>query len=129
VNYHSEGWSAGLEILSTRDPADAITALKIAEEVDVVDFAGQSVDGLGGSVFVTVGTGERSELMLRYDYLNAVVGADGKDLSTAMGSWAYRVTDDFRAAFALDYTKYGDNYFAFGGRERAKCEIAAQVLF
>jgi hypothetical protein len=129
VTYRGDNWWAGLEVLSTRDPADAITTLKIAEEVDVMDYAGQSVDGLGGSAFVTVSTGSQSEVMLRYDYLNAVVGADGKDLSTAMGAWAYRISDDFRVAFAADYTKFGSNYFAFGGRERSKCEIAAQVLF
>ena len=129
VNYRAEGWWAGLEILSTRDPADAVTALKMAEEVDVVSYAGQSVEGFGCSAFVTMGTGPRSEVMLRYDYLNAVVGADGKNLSTAIGAWAYRITDDLRVAFAADYTKFGDKYFAYGGRERSKCEIAAQVLF
>lgn len=129
VTYRSANWWAGVELLSTKDPADAVTALKMAEEVDVVDYAGQAVEGLGGSAFVTVNMGDRSEVMLRYDYLNAVVGADGKDLSTAMGAWAYRVTEDFRVAFAADYTKFGDKYFAFGGRERSKCEIAAQVLF
>lgn len=129
VTYRGDNWWAGFEVLSTKDPADAVTALKMAEEVDVVEYAGQAVEGLGGSAFVTVGTGERSEAMLRFDYLNAVVGADGKDLATGMVAWAYRLTDDFRVAIAGDYTKFGDKYFAFGGRERSKCEIAAQVLF
>jgi hypothetical protein len=129
VTYRGDKWWAGLEVLSTKDPADAVTALKMAEEVDVVDYAGQAVDGLGGSAFVTVSTGDRSEAMVRFDYLNAVVGADGKDLATGMAAWAYRLTDDFRVAVAADYTKFGEKYFAFGGRERSKCEIAAQVLF
>jgi hypothetical protein len=129
VTYRAERWWAGVEILSARDPADAVSALKIAEEVDVIDFAGKSVEGLGGSAFVTVGFGAKSELLLRYDYLQAIVGADGKEMMTALGSWAYRVTDDFRVAFAIDYTKFGDKYFAYGGRERSKCELAAQVLF
>lgn len=129
VTYRAEKWWAGVEILSTQDPADAVTALKMAEEVDVVDYAGQSVEGLGGSAFVTFNTGDRTEAMLRFDYLNAVTGTDGKDLMTGIAAWSYRISEDFRVAFATDYTKFGDKYFAFGGRERSKCEIAAQVLF
>ncbi|MDG0817984.1 hypothetical protein [Bdellovibrio svalbardensis] len=121
-------WRVGLEFLDTHDPADAITNLKMAEGVDVTSLTGQAVHGQGGSLFGIVSTGPKAEVMLRWDYLNAVVGASGKELNTWLTSLAYQVTSDVKAAFAADYTKYGENY-GKGIRDNSKIEIAAQVLF
>ncbi len=129
VLYRSECWSSGAELLMTQDPADVITANKMAEGVDVLSLAGTSVRGQAASIYLTFHTGDKSEAMFRVDYLNAAVEESGKDLKTLIASWAYQVTDDFRAALAADYTSYGDKYFTFGGRDRSKLEIAAQVLF
>lgn len=123
-----EHWRAGFEFLDVHDPADAITDLKIADGVDVSAFAGRAVHGQGGSLFGIVSTGPRAEVMLRWDYLNAVVGESGKSLNTMLASLAYQVTDDMKAACSIDYTKYGENY-GKGVRDNSKIELAAQVLF
>lgn len=123
-----EEWQMGLEYLGTKDPADAIRDLKMVEGLDVTALSGDSVSGQGGSLYVVFSTGPKSEVLLRYDYLNPVVGEDGKELQTVIASLAYQVTDDIRAAMAVDHTRYGDN-FAAGARDRSKVELAAQVLF
>lgn len=118
----------GLELLATQDPADALTALHMVEDVDVTSFSGDSVKGQAASLFAVVSTGPKAEVMLRYDYLNPVVGEDGKDLQTALASLGYQVTEDFKAAFAMDYTRYGSE-FSTGGRDRSKISLSGQVLF
>jgi hypothetical protein len=67
-------------------------------------------------------------MMLRYDYLNAATGEDGKDLKTALISFSYYVNSDIRAALMTDYTWYGEN-FAPGVRDESKIALATQVLF
>ena len=130
ITYRGEAsWWAGVEVLYAKDPADAVRVLQMAAGVDVLDLTGRAVEALGGSAFVTIGTGEKSELMLRYDYLNAVTSESGKNLSTGILAWAYAISEDLRVAAETDYTVYGDRYFAFGGRDQAKFEFAAQVLF
>ena len=121
-------WRVGLEFLDTQDPADAITALKMAEGVDVSTLSGQSVHGQGGSLFAVIGTGPKSELTARWDHLNAAVGEDGKVLNTYLASWAYQVTADFKAAVEADYTQYSEDY-GVGIRDSSKLQLAAQVLF
>lgn len=126
--YEEADWTLGLEYLATQDPADGIRILKMAEEVDVLAQTGESVRGQGGSLFAIVSTGPKAEMMLRYDYLNTVVGESGKDLQTLMLSLGYQVSEDIKAAISTDYTRYGAE-FASGFRDRSKIELAAQVLF
>ncbi|MBO9668188.1 MAG: hypothetical protein J7501_15405 [Bdellovibrio sp.] len=121
-------WRAGLEFLDTHDPADAITDGKMADGVDVTALTGQAVHGMGGSVYTVFGTGPKAEVMVRYDYLDAAVGEDGKTMQTAMAALAYQVTQDIKTAFAVDRTWYGEDY-GKGIRDASKVEIAAQVLF
>lgn len=121
-------WSVGLEYLVTQDPADGIRTLEMAEGVDVLALSGQSVRGQGGSFFTIVSTGPKAEVMLRYDYLNAVTDESGRDLQTYIASLGYQVSEDIKTAISADYTKYGENY-APGFRDRSKIELATQVLF
>ncbi|WP_373999088.1 hypothetical protein [Bdellovibrio bacteriovorus] len=123
-----DSFIAGLELLMTKDPADAISDLKIAEAVDVTDFLGESVEGRAASVYTVISTGPKAEVLLRYDYLDAMANEDGKDLQTILASLGYQVSEDIKAAFAVDYTRYAENY-APGVRDRSKVELAAQVLF
>lgn len=118
----------GIELLDTHDPAGAITDGKMADGVDVVSLAGQAVHGFGGSAFTIFGVGPKSEVMLRYDYLDAAVGEPDKNLQTGIVSFAYQVTDDVKTALAVDHTWYADNY-GKGIRDASKVELAAQVLF
>ncbi|WP_413558191.1 hypothetical protein [Bdellovibrio sp. HCB209] len=118
----------GIELLDTHDPADAITDGKMADGVDVTAFAGQAIHGFGGSAFVIFGTGPKAEIMLRYDYLNAAVGEEGKDMQTGIASIAYQVSPDVKTAFAVDRTWYAETY-GKGIRDASKVEFAAQVLF
>ncbi|WP_413584994.1 hypothetical protein [Bdellovibrio sp. HCB274] len=118
----------GIELLDTHDPADAINEYGIADGVDVTDMLGESVHGLGGSAFVLLSTGPKAEVMIRYDYLDAVVEKDGRDMQTAIVSLAYQVTADVKTAFAVDRTWYAENY-GKGIRDASKIELAAQVLF
>ncbi|MNK06200.1 hypothetical protein D3C87_240920 [compost metagenome] len=129
VLYHpSKNWFAGVELLDAHDPAEAVRDLKMADEVDVTDVLGQSVHGRGGSIFAEVGTGPLAKVMVRYDYLDAIVGQSGKQLSSALAALSYQVTDDIRSALAYDYTWYGDD-FAPGIRDSSKIEFATQVMF
>ncbi|WP_374028041.1 hypothetical protein ACES2J_04665 [Bdellovibrio bacteriovorus] len=121
-------WMVALEYLATKDPADALRDYEMADGVDVTALSGQSVRGEGASLYAVVHTGPKAEILVRYDYLNPVVGEDGKDLQTAILALGYQVTDDIKAALAVDHTKYGEE-FAPGARERSKLELAAQVLF
>ncbi|WP_374029836.1 hypothetical protein [Bdellovibrio bacteriovorus] len=123
-----DSWYAGLEVFEAKDPADALQDLKMAEGVDVTDLLGESVQGRGASLFTVFSTGPQAEVMLRYDYLNAVTEESGKDLQTAMIALGYEVSEDIKAALAVDYTRYGED-FAPGMRDRSKLELAAQVLF
>lgn len=128
IAYEAADWTMGLEYLATQDPADGIRSLKVAEEVDVLALTGESVRGQGASFFTIVSTGPKAEVMLRYDYLNAVSGKPGKDLQTIIASLGYQVSEDIKAALTADYTRYGAD-FALGFRDRSKIELAAQVLF
>ncbi|WP_374078442.1 hypothetical protein [Bdellovibrio bacteriovorus] len=129
VTYEVEDqWLVGLEYLATKDPADALRDLKMAEEVDVTALSGDAVRGQGASFFTVISTGPKAEVMLRYDYLNAATGEEGKDLQTVVAALGYQVTDDIKAALAVDHTRYGSD-FALGARDRSKVELAAQVLF
>ncbi|WP_413944199.1 hypothetical protein [Bdellovibrio sp. HCB-162] len=124
----ADEWLAGLEYLAAKDPADALRDLKMAEGVDVTALSGEAVSGQAASFFTIIRTGPKAEVMLRYDYLNAVTGEDGKDLQTVIASLGYQVTEDIKAALAVDHTRYGSD-FAPGARDRSKVELAAQVLF
>lgn len=129
ITYQSEGiWRWGLEYLRAQDPADALRDYKMAEEVDVVALTGKTVTGQGGSIFTVVTTSEKSEIMLRYDYLDVVEGVPGKDMRTTLAAWGFQMTEDLKMSLAVDYTGYGSE-FAPGARDRSKMELAAQVLF
>lgn len=129
VSYGSEdNWRVALEYLGTTDPADAISDFEMAEGVDVTALAGKAVRGQGGSLYAVFKTGPDAELMVRYDYLNPAVGEDDKSLQTALLALSYKVTEDIRAAVAVDHTTYGEE-FAPGVRDRSKFELAAQVVF
>lgn len=118
----------GLEYLGTRDPADALTALKMAEGVDVTDLTGQVVRGWAASLFVTKATGPKAEILARYDYLNPVQGRNSKELQTALVALAYKVQPDIRTALSYDYTQYGKD-FAPGKRALSRIQLSAQVQF
>ncbi len=126
--YRAETWTAGLEYLAAKDPADALRDLHMAEGVDVTALSGESVKGQGASVFAMIRTGPKAEVVVRYDYLNAVTEESGKDLQTALVALGYQVTEDIRAAVMVDYTRYGSE-FAPGSRDRSKLAFATQVLF
>lgn len=129
ITYHKGSeWLVGLELLKARDPADALHELSMAEQVDVTNLMGKKVVGQAASLFTVIGVGVQSELMLRYDYLNAVDRVTGKDLRTALVAWGYQATEDLRGSLSVDHTEYG-NDFSIGARDRSKVEIAAQVLF
>ena len=128
MTYSQEKWQAGIEYLGTRDPADAVRDYKMAEGVDVTALSGQSVAGQAFSVFTNFSTGPKAEVMVRYDYLNAVVGESGKDLQTGIVALSYQVSEDIRSAISLDYTRYAEG-FGPGIRDRSKLDLAAQVLF
>lgn len=121
-------FKVGLELLDAHDPADAITDGKIADAVGVMDLTGESVHGMGGSLYTVFGTGPKAEVMVRYDYLNAVVGEPDKTLQSGVVALAYQLAEDIKTAVALDRTLYGDNYGP-GVRDTSKLELAAQVLF
>lgn len=118
----------GLEAFISQDPADALRDLKMAEGVDVTELSGEAVRGQGASLFTVVSTGPKADVMLRYDYLKPVSDKEGKDLQTGIVALGYQVTEDIKAAVAVDYTSYGSEY-ASGLRDRSKLEFATQVLF
>lgn len=118
----------GLEYLGSRDPADALTTLKIAEGVDVTGLAGQVVRGWAGSLFVVKSTGPKAEVLVRYDYLNPAQGQTNKELQTALVALAYRIQSDVRTALSYDYTQYGKD-FAPGKRTLSRVQLSAQVQF
>ena len=129
VVYKSEeNFKVGLELLDAHDPADALTDGKMADAVGVMDLTGQAVHGMGGSLYTVFGTGPKAEVMIRYDYLNAVVGDPDKTLHSGVVALAYQLTEDINTALAVDRTLYGDNYGS-GVRDSSKVELAAQVLF
>lgn len=129
VSYGSEDrWRVTLEYLGTKDPADAISDFDMAEGVDVISLAGQVVRGQAGSLYAVFKTGPESELMLRYDYLDPVVGEDDKSLQMTLLALSYRLTEDVRVAVVVDHTTYGES-FAPGVRDRSKFGLATQVLF
>lgn len=128
VYQYDDGPVVGLEFLATKDPADAIRDYGMTDGLDVLAQTGRAVSGEGGSLFTVFKTGPLAEVMLRYDYFNAVKGEDGKDLQTVQGALGYQVTEDIRAALVLDHTRYG-GAFAAGTRDRSKVEFATQVLF
>jgi hypothetical protein len=123
-----EVWLWGLEYLKAQDPADALREYGMAEGVDVVALTGKTVTGQGGSIFTVISTGEKSELMLRYDYMNVVEGVAGKDMRTSLAALGYQATEDMKISLAVDHTAYGSD-FAPGVRDRSKLEFAAQVHF
>lgn len=124
----TDHWRCGLELLDARDPADAITNLKMAEGVDVLALSGQALHGQAGSLYFVFSTGPQAEVLVRWDSLNAAVGESGKSLNTLLGALSYQVSGDIKASVAADYTKYGASYGA-GLRDSSKVELAAQVLF
>jgi hypothetical protein len=129
VIYKSEeNFKVGLELLDAHDPADALTDGKMADAVGVMDLTGQAVHGMGGSLYTVFGTGPKAEVMIRYDYLNAVVGDPDKALHSGVVALGYQLTEDIKTALAVDRTLYGDNYGS-GVRDSSKVELAAQVLF
>lgn len=121
-------WTIGLEYLATQDPADSFEKLNMAEGVDLLAQTGQVVRGQGVSLFTVVSTGPKAEVMLRYDYLNAAIDVESKDLQTFLLSLGYQVSEDIKAALVVDYTKYG-NDFSPGMRDRSKITLASQILF
>ncbi|MFM6928698.1 MAG: hypothetical protein ACKOX6_09545 [Bdellovibrio sp.] len=123
-----QNYKVGLELLDAHDPADAITDGKIADAVGVTGLTGQAVHGLGGSLYTVFSTGPKAEVMVRYDYLNAVVGDPDKTLQSGIVALGYQLTEDIKTALAVDHTLYGDNYGP-GVRDTSKVELAAQVLF
>ncbi|UXR65222.1 hypothetical protein EZJ49_03030 [Bdellovibrio bacteriovorus] len=123
-----DDWMVALEFMDAKDPADAIGDYKIAEGVDVSALSGESVQGQAASLYAVVHTGPKAEVMLRYDYLNAAVGETGKNLQTGILALGYQVTDDIKAAIAVDHTHFAEE-FAPGVRDRSRVEFAAQVLF
>ncbi|GEM_PF-1564133 len=118
----------GIEYLGARDPADALTALEMAEGVDVTDLTGQAVRGWAGSLFVVKSTGPKAEVLIRYDYLNPAQGQNNKELQTALVALAYKVQPDVRTALSYDYTQYGKD-FAPGKRALSRVQLSAQVQF
>lgn len=129
LTYESEkSYLVGLEVLAAKDPADALQDLTMVEGVNVTALSGESVSGEGASFFTVINTGETSEIVLRYDYMNAAKGQDGKDLQTVVAGWGFQIAEDIKAAFLADHTRYGGN-FATGARDRSKIGFAAQVLF
>jgi hypothetical protein len=125
---HEDTWMVGLEYLNTRDPADVIDSLKMADAVDVTDLKGQSVQGQGASLYTQISTGPKAEIMFRCDYLLPVAKETEKSLTSYIAAFSYQLTEDVRTAFSYDYTAYGKNYAAWD-RDTSRIEIAAQVLF
>lgn len=128
ISYQSENAGAGLELLFTQDPAEAFADYRLADGADLSALSGSAVRGQGASLFTTFKTGPLAELMLRYDYLNAASGEQGKDLKTALIALSYWVHSDIRMALMTDYTWYGDE-FAPGVRDQSKIALSSQVLF
>lgn len=126
--YEGSTWLAGLEYFGSQDPANALQDFSMAEGVDVLDFLGTETRGEGGSAFVSVSTGESSDLMFRYDFLNPIKDEEGRDLHTFLTAWGWTLTEGVKTAFVVDYTRYGDNY-GLGARDRSKLSLATQVLF
>ncbi len=129
VTYHKEDqWMVGLEVLDTHDPAEAVRDLKMAGEVDVTNWLGQSIHGRGASLFTEVSTGPLAKVMARYDFLQPAEGLSNKSMSSAFVGLSYQVTEDIRSAVVFDYSKYDDGY-GLGVRDQSKLEFATQVLF
>lgn len=129
VTYRKDDeWMMGLEVLDTHDPAEAVRDLKMADEVDVTNWLGQSIHGRGASLFTEVSTGPLAKVMARYDFLQPAEGLSNKAMSSAFVGLSYQVTEDIRSALVFDYSKYDDDY-GLGVRDQSKLEFATQVLF
>ena len=129
INYQfGTDWQMGIEYFKAQDPADAVRVYQMADGVTVTDLTGQSIIAQGGCLYAIVSTGPLAEVLLRYDYLKPADGISGRDVKTALAALGYRVTEDIKVAFAMDYSEYGKD-FAPGERDRSKIEAAAQVLF
>jgi len=117
-----------LEYFTTADPADAITAGKMAAGVDVVSLAATNVEGQGGSLFGRMEITEKAGLFLRADSLSPVKQQPEKNLKAISTGVSYNTSEDLRWALAFEYTDYSDAY-ANSIRDESQLVLATRVSF
>jgi hypothetical protein len=128
LSYESEGNLLALEYFDTKDPADAITALKMAGGVDVTALAGTNVAGQGASLLGRLKVSEKWALFLRADWLNPVKADAKKNLQDLTGGFSYDLTEDILMAFSYEYTQYGENFSA-SPRDGSQFAFSTRVGF
>lgn len=123
-----EGFMAGLEFMDAHDPADAFTALKMAQGVDLADDTGRNVHGQGGDLYLKWRSGPQAETLLRYERLQVVAGDPNKLTQTAWGGISYQFTADIAAVGAYSYSWYPEKY-GLGTRDESALRLATKVTF
>lgn len=126
--YEGMVWKWGLEAMLSQDPGNALRDLKMAEGVDVTDILDQNVTGQALSAFVVYNINEKSDVMTRFDYLNAATDLSGKTLKTFILAYGYQYSESLKFAVAGDYTQYDEGY-GVGVRDASKLDLSVQVLF
>lgn len=127
IGYEFEKASIAAEYYKTKDPANAISLLGIANGVDVTALTGTSVQGQGTSVYATWRFGEKSEMFGRFDWLKPVQGT-GQSLQSATVGLSYESSDDIKWALAYEGTQYSLEYGP-GDRETSQIILATRVNF
>ena len=118
---------AGMEVMYARDPMEAFADFNIANTPNLDDYPAEKIDGYGGSLYAIYKVKDRSEVFLRYDYLNAAIKAN-KTVQTGVIGYGYDFSQDIKLAVAMDYTGYSSGY-GKAVRDESKLTLATQVLF
>lgn len=128
VGYQNDGGMLALEYFETKDPADAITALKLGAGVDAVALSGTSIVGQGVSLLARLVVNEKWALFTRGDWLNPIKIDTQKTLQDWTIGASYAVADDILMAFSYEYTHYSEQ-FSSSARDAAQVAVATRVLF
>lgn len=128
ISYATEITYAGISYYNTADPADAITAGKMAGEVDVVSLAGTSVEGQGASLLLRRKITARTDIFARADWLSPVKTQRDKNLRSVTGGVSFQSNEDLLWVLAAESTTYSET-FAPAARDQSQFLAATQVKF
>jgi hypothetical protein len=128
VSYEGDRGLIAVEYYEAKDPANAITALKMAGGVDVTALTGSNVTGQGATLFGKWKFDEKWSLFARVDWLNPVKGESKKTLQDTSGGTAYELSEDILLAFSYEYIQYGEQ-FSPSPRDVSHFDFATRVNF
>ncbi len=128
IYQHEDGFLAGIEAMDAHDPADTFALLKMAQGVDLVQYSGTNVHGMGAAAFIRWNSGPKAQTLLRYEDLQVVVGNPEKRMKTIWGGASYQFTEDIGSMLAYNYSWFPEQY-GLGSRDQSAIKFATQVNF